>query len=234
MSVSEKLITVSENQEKIYQAGKNKEYDTFWDAYQQKGRRTSYINGFHGAGWTDDNFRPKYDIVVSGSGGWMFSYTKISSLGDVKLDLSGCTKVTDMFISTAFVELPALDVSKAADLNTMFAFSSSLKKVGTLKLGTNQTFVNTFQKCSSLKEISFSGEISRSIDFSACPLTPESMINIIMHLAFYKDTENQYKYTVKFSESCWEAMENSDYDVTEYNGSVACWQDYCAYNGWNT
>lgn len=233
MSVSEKLITVSENQEKIYQAGKNKEYDTFWDAYQQKGRRTSYINGFYGAGWTDDNFRPKYDIVVSGSGGWMFNNAKITKIKDVKLDISRCTDVQAMFYGSSFEELPELDMSGAGDLRNTFYNAKKLKSIAKLKLGTVQEFTKTFYKCISLRDITIDGTISRSIDFSDCPLSVESMINIISSLEHYRDTDNMGIYTVKFSESCWDALESSGIPADSIVPDVPNWSEACIYKGWN-
>ena len=52
-------------------------YDTFWDTYQQNGKRTNYQYAFSGKGWNDTTFKPKYDISVSGNGGWMFAGSQI-------------------------------------------------------------------------------------------------------------------------------------------------------------
>lgn len=43
-------------------AGRQAEYDTFWDANQEFGNRTDYDYAYDRSGWTDDNFKPKYPI----------------------------------------------------------------------------------------------------------------------------------------------------------------------------
>ena len=95
------------------------------------------------------------------------------------------------------------------------------------------TFNKGFDSCSELENITFEGTIGKSIDFSDSPLTPESMINVITHLARYENTENEDKYTVSFSESCWQALENSDCNVNDYFPDVVSWADACGYVGWN-
>lgn len=91
MSVAEKLTTIAENQQKVYDAGYNKgkaeggdteaayqegltagikqgkeaEWSAFWDAYQENGNRTNYGGAFTGSGWNSITFRPKYDIVLA-------------------------------------------------------------------------------------------------------------------------------------------------------------------------
>lgn len=60
MSIAEKLTTVAENQQRVYDAGKQAEYDRFWDAYQQNGTRGSYSYAFGGVAWTDETLKPKY------------------------------------------------------------------------------------------------------------------------------------------------------------------------------
>ena len=62
MSIAEKLVTIAENQLRVYEAGKAVGCDSFWDAYQQNGKRTMYWYAFSGYGWTKDTLRPKYTV----------------------------------------------------------------------------------------------------------------------------------------------------------------------------
>lgn len=92
MSIAEKLTTIAENQQRVFDAGRNSggggnwddgynsgysdgrsmgydegqtaEYDRFWDNYQQNGNRTDYTYGFAGA-WDRTTFLPKYDIKAT-------------------------------------------------------------------------------------------------------------------------------------------------------------------------
>ena len=46
------------------ETGKKQEYDSFWDAFQDDGKRTSYSYAFTGACWNDITFKPKYKFVT--------------------------------------------------------------------------------------------------------------------------------------------------------------------------
>ena len=61
MSIAEKLQTIAENEQKVYESGKQAEYDRFWDTYQNNGTKESYYYTF--VDWKKANFKPKYDIV---------------------------------------------------------------------------------------------------------------------------------------------------------------------------
>ena len=93
-----------------------------------------------------------------------------------------------------------------------------------------------FYNCTKLEDVTFEGTIGRSIDFSDCPLSVDSMVNVISHLADYSDknSENYKKYTVKFSDSCWEALENSGRSTIEVVPYEMTWKEVCDYRGWNT
>ena len=39
MSIADKLTTIAENEQKVFDAGKQAEYDEFWDSFQSKGTR---------------------------------------------------------------------------------------------------------------------------------------------------------------------------------------------------
>ena len=66
MSIAEKLTTIAENEQKVYEAGKKSQYDEFWDTYQTNGQRTNYTYAFSGLGWTDNLYKPKYPITFAG------------------------------------------------------------------------------------------------------------------------------------------------------------------------
>ena len=43
-----------------FEAGKQAEYDSFWNAFQKNGTRTAYKYAFYN--WHSDCFKPKYDL----------------------------------------------------------------------------------------------------------------------------------------------------------------------------
>ncbi len=85
MSIAEKLQTVAENQQKVYDAGftagqaaggdtdaayqagfdagKKAEWNRFWDAYQDNGKLTYYTYAFSGNGWTSETLKPKHKVI---------------------------------------------------------------------------------------------------------------------------------------------------------------------------
>ena len=217
MSIAEKLVTVAENQKKIFDAGKQAEYDRFWDEFQEYGNRTNYSGAFSYGGWNDKTYNPKYTIRPSSCNNLFQANTAITD-----------TKV-------------AIDLTHPGGNQKFGLFNNASKLVTIRKLIVNESTVfttsagnNSFSGCKALKNITFEGTIGRNIDFSDCPLSVESMVNVITHLAYYRGTENEYKYTVKFSDACWEALENSDYDHTGHFAFGETWRDGCGYFGWNT
>lgn len=216
MSIAEKLTTIAENQEKVFEAGKKAEYDRFWDEFQDYGNRTQYSYAFCYGGWNDETYNPKYTIRPTSCNNLFASSSAITD-----------TKV-------------AIDLTHPGGNQKFGLFKGAAKLTTIRKLIVNESTIfttsagqNSFSGCSKLENITFEGTIGKSIDFSDCPLSVESMVNVITNLAHYRGTENEYKYTVTFNDSCWEALENSDYDVNEFIPDVTSWSDGVGYKGWN-
>jgi hypothetical protein len=95
MSIAEKLVTIAENEQRVYdkgfedgkaeggnteeaynkgvEDGKQAEYDAFWNAYQENGNKTIYGYSFAGTGWNSENYKPKYPIVLNHPANWNVS-----------------------------------------------------------------------------------------------------------------------------------------------------------------
>ena len=81
MSIADKLTTIAENQQRVYNSGYDMGYQDgfvdaessggidvynhFWDNYQQNGNRRHYDFAFAGQGWTNETFKPKYPIICT-------------------------------------------------------------------------------------------------------------------------------------------------------------------------
>lgn len=63
MTPSDKLTQIAENIPKVFEAGKKDEYDAFWDAFQDGGKRTGYSYAFTTRFWNKNTFNPKYPIA---------------------------------------------------------------------------------------------------------------------------------------------------------------------------
>ena len=183
MKILEKIAKIKNNQSKVFDAGKQDEYDAFWDAFQVNGQRRDYRQGMAGSGWTDAIFNPKYDIVVEGSAQNMFWGSKIIDMvgilerNKVSINTSGATDLSYAF-SCNSVYLPEVSAVSATNLTTLFGYNRnliSIKKL-ILKSDGSQTFPSAFYNCTSLKNIEIEGVIGNNIDFKTCPLVRESFI----------------------------------------------------------
>lgn len=160
MSISEKLITIAENEVKVYEAGKKSEWDAFWDAYQNYGQRVQYPNAFYV--WDDICFKPKYPIRFG---------TAVSS--------------NDTFSYSSITEIPVdIIVEEGFNLNPAFYYCQQLHTVKKIVISENSTVDNhTFDGCRNLTSIRFEGTIGQSINFQWSPLVKASVESIFSALS---------------------------------------------------
>lgn len=190
MNVSEKLTKIAENEEKVYEAGKQAEYDAFWDSYQQSGKRTNYDFAFAGDGWNDNTFKPKYDIIPSWNIVNLFYKTAITDLDallkkcGVTLDISNNGNYGDVFNGGAFTVLPEIEYGASAwSIWGTFANCTSLHTIRKLtfheSIDSSRSFVDIFTNDSSLANVEFAGLLKGDINLQWCPLTKASIESLI-------------------------------------------------------
>lgn len=238
---------MSEGVSEVYEAGKKSQHDEFMDNYMKNmsdGGEAYYL--FSGSCWNGETFYPTRDIRPMNNCSGMFQYfswqqTPIIDLAQrlddcgVELDLSDCGAPAQMFAYCFVTRLPKLDFS-----NVTNSFDRTWRNASTIvtideivfPVNYNATFSNAFQGCSKLKNLKASGEIRRTIDFSACPLTVESMKTIISSLIDYSGTNYEHDYTVSFSGPCKTALETEG-ATAEYNGEACTWLELIEYKKWN-
>lgn len=234
MSIAEKLLEVAENVPKVFEAGKQAEYDSFWDKFQANGTRTNYDYVFAGNCWNAQNFKPKYDIVPE-SGVSMFRYWRatsfdfkahLDSLG-VILDTSKCAACGSMFQDNITVTHIGVISIVATDTITNMFYNAAIETIDELIVDEDNAYTNAFYKANNLKNITATGTIAKSFNVSYSPLTVASMKSIILCLKNYAGTSNEGTYTLKFSSACWTALEA---DSASPNGGS--WVDYVTDLGW--
>ena len=188
MSIADKLTTIAENEQKVYDAGAKSEHDKFWDAFQENGKRVSYSNVFLEAirYWSKESFKPKYNIAPKGSIYSMFYirdhgyvptvYPKIEmdkledELG-IKFDFSNATDFSYAFADGGFWRtLNVIDISKAT--NTSYAFYGGytsglgeyrLARINELIVSENTPFdSSTFGYQNELTKLIVSGTIAKN------------------------------------------------------------------------
>lgn len=184
-----------------YLAGKQAEYDRFWDSYQNYGNRKDYQNCFSGEGWTEELFKPKYD-VISTSAYMLFRQSGFKDLGAAIRNSGKRVAISNSILQFTFQQSLQLEVIEGIEIltplvSTTSAFAScpKLRKIQTLPIAENATSLD-FSNIPALEEISFSGVLPVSFSFAQSPnLTAESVQNIIDHL---KDLTGQTSKRVQF------------------------------------
>lgn len=165
--------------------------DTFWDVYQQKGKRTAYNCAFYGSWWEGDRFDPKYDIRPVEYANSMFADSRVRkdlrtilTKNGVVLDFSQANSFVGTFARSWFTGIGVCDFCGGLSngfLNT-FLDCEYLQTIEKLKLKSTgqQTFNHTFDGCKALKEIRFEGTINRSIDLRwSHQLSKESVLSLV-------------------------------------------------------
>lgn len=211
MSIADKITTIADKLPEVYESGKDagerKAYDTFWDNYQENGKRTIYRYAFCGAGWNKDTFNPKYNITIpagSTTGVFVFGYFNTASIGgqepepldftqfNDRFDFSKITIGSNLFDNANIINLVA-NLENATNLSRVFAGGNGGGVENLVVKITDKctTLSGAFASNSKLTNISFLEGSSIAITFGVdtCPnLTATSLNNIIAVLKDYSGT----------------------------------------------
>lgn len=198
MSIAEKLTTVSENVPKVYEAGKQAEYDRFWDTYQVNGTRTTYSYVFCGYGWTDEVYQPKYNLDSVKNVNNMYFYSRIT---DTKLPIN-LTGVNN------------------GNTSAMFQGASTLKTIRTLTVAENTTYANTFNNCTELENITFEGTIAANgLNFQwSTKLTHDSLMSLINALADKTGDTSGTTWKVTIGATNYAKLTTEEIEIAEEKG----------------
>lgn len=199
MSIAEKLTTIAENTPKVYEAGKDAQWNEFWDSYQARGAAlySSYL--FAGNGWRDKHFKPKYDIVVSKGGATgMFRQCRITNLKKILqecgviLDTSQATDLSNAFSYSKITYLPKISL-KSVTTGTDYIFGSTSTETNLISIDevevaeTTTIKSNAFNYDSKLEHVIFTGTIAKNglnLQWST-KLDKESLLSILNCLKDY-------------------------------------------------
>lgn len=206
--ISANNVTLAEKQQQVYDAGvaegraqggytegfdagRQAEYDAFWDTYQSNGTRKDYTYAFSYYGWTDSIFKPKYDIKPENATN-MFRNTCIVDLaGIIKaqgivLDTSMATILRAAFQTGRLKTIPIVDISSATDTAYLFNYAYALESIEKiiLKEDGSDTFDYWFNGCAKLANVTFEGVIGQSLNiFFTKVLSHGSIVSIINALS---------------------------------------------------
>lgn len=142
--------------------------------------------------WNDDAFRPTTDLIVK-KGSQMFLSSKIANLAGcfkkyhTKLDTSAADTLYYAFYESKIARIPEISVEgiKSTTGTTYMLASANIESVEKIIFkddGTTPIASNMCANASKLKEIRVGGVIGTDINFSACPLSKDSIDNVLDHL----------------------------------------------------
>ncbi len=243
-TIAEKLTTIAENEQRIYDKGADDANIRFWNGFTDNRTRLTYTKAFQHmnfSGVTIPNglvLSDRYLICPSMFQEYAGTTLPIGiDMSNVNLDRSknqtpsfrwfqGCELLKYIYD----MNLPATGY-----YNLAFAFCYELETIEMIRSNKASDFSDAFEECYKLKNITFDGIIGNDINFQYSPLTIESMKNIISHLANYSGTENAATYTLTFTDACWEALEASGkpYDDGLTTDETLTWKNYVISLGWN-
>ena len=203
MSIAEKLTTIAENEQKVYDAGAKSEYDKFWDAYQKNGSKTDYAHAFRHM--TKDICKPKYNIKTTSLEGTFYYLTWLTDF-DEWLESCGITldtsKATTLYLGfqgcSNLTKIGTIDMSSSTQNFRLFFNCAALREVGRCIVSEATTYQQTFYNTASLVTINFEGVIANNgLDFSLSgKLSHDSLMSIINCLKNYTGSGTTHSVTL--------------------------------------
>ena len=199
MNIAEKLTTIAENEQKVFDAGRK----SFMETYQGNANDGTLM--FGSPAWNSSTFYPVKDIDLHTRSFYYFSWGKapyidlaqrLEDCGVRILPVTRTGAYSYAFLYCSVTRLPELDFSMypTQPFNETFAYASHLVTIDKLILGEHTgAFTRTFNSCNALKNIVIEGTIASSISFSSSPLTVDSMKSIISSLKDYAGTTSENK-----------------------------------------
>lgn len=187
MSIAEKLQTIAENEQRVFDAGKQAEYDALCDNVQQNGNRTDYRYFFFQTMFT--HIDPKYPIRASNSDSMFGNAVNIETVNWEKFDLTNTSSLYNAFgycrkLQSIDTDL-AVSVNMATVLNSIFRNCNALVRVKKIMAFPEAVWKNSFDECYELVDIIFVGTIgSNGLDMHwSTKLSKASITSIISALS---------------------------------------------------
>lgn len=177
MSIAEKLTTIAENEQKVYDAGYSKASKDEWDKFTDSNNRRFYDFAFARSGY--EYIRPPYKLISTSRPIQMFEYsTKLKTVEKDYFDLSGVatnnTAANTSSMYYTFRGCSSLEVLEDVGLppNAYYYTFINCKKLHTVEVmrcTKAATYTSPFYGCESLTNIKFVGEIGNNFTLADCP-----------------------------------------------------------------
>lgn len=239
MSIAEKLQTIAENEQKVFDAGKETgkkaQNNNFWDFYLRY-RNSNCNELFAGAGWNKNSLKPTKDIrptsatnmfrdanAYEGFASGAYDLAEHFERLGVALDFSKCTQFAGCFNYACFTRIGVVDCSSASGnaLGSMFAYAK-IRVVDKLILNENISYASTFANSSSFQHMIVEGVIGKN-GFNmqwAVNLDHESLMSIINALKDYSADTSSTVWRVTIGAENRAKLTDAEIQIAENKGWI--------------
>lgn len=186
LSLDEMAAEISNVYDVGKEEGRKKQYDEFWDNFQDRGKRQDYSYAF-GLGWYNENFKPKYKMTPSTLTA-AFDNMKCTDYdfrkSGVNIDYTVCSSFQSAFRD--FKGLTAIVINYtgyASNFDQCFYGCTGLEYLKIdVHAGLN-FYNNAFYNCTALTDLTVTGIIGKTINLKWSPLNKASIKSVINALS---------------------------------------------------
>lgn len=253
MNISEKLITIAENEQKIYNKGyyngSNDGYVYGYDEGYWVGEEVGYSDGYnegHEEGYHQgeavgfeqgkqaeydafwDEFQKNGAKISYVQAFYSSKWTAVNYKPKYPIICSSCTSMCN----SSLIEdtIVPIDITTCTSTQYMLGYISTLITVRELKVSEITGFNDTFAGSKNIETIFFSGTIGKSLNMQEqTKLSVESVKSAINCLKDFTGTEYENTYKLTLATSVWTRIE----ETTPPNGYTS-WRSYVESKGWLT
>ena len=204
MSIAEKLIQAAENEQKVYDAGKQKRTREFWECVTGYGQRRNFSRFLRNSDLTGETL-PEDLFTIENAGAMFYNYYGTALPEGVDLANIDTTKTgNDSAVSNIVGYSPNLE--EVYDVNIpegildyycSFQNCPMLRKIEKVRSNKDTAFTSTFVGDSNLEEITFEGVIGKNISLKqSTKLSLETLTNLIDCLYDYSGSTATYTCTL--------------------------------------
>lgn len=217
-----------------FDAGKQAEYDAFWDAYLRvPSSRMSYgMCMFAGAGWNDNVLKPPRGTIINIKYAYMtFAYNiYITDLDEwcekngITIDFSQSTSFTYTFygMDKTLKKVGTIDCRLAPHFNSVFYGCEGLHTVGKIVFSDDgsQKITSAFNVCGNLQNLTIEGVIGKNglnVSWST-KLTHDSLMSIINALKDYSEDTSGTDWVVTIGSENYAKLTEEEREIAENKG----------------
>ena len=230
MNIADKLTTIAENEQKVYDAGYNLgDYNHGLQIWQNIfGHITDnlYQRVFQLLDFSNYEFVKPIAPKGNANCSLMFCSYKGEYLPK-NLDFSGVSSsanITSIFSwATNLLEIPDIGLPAMNSYAEFVHAAYRLKKIEIMRVHKDTAFSNAFIYSGNMKleEIYFEGEIGQNLNFGKCPnLIHNSLMNIIEHLYDYASEGSAETYTLTLGSTNLAKLSSDEIAIGEAKGWV--------------